>query len=231
MKSGNNYWWDEAHERMYADFCKRYIIGKSGKLLDVGCGLGYFVKTMLSFPTWQTFGYEISKAAVKFAQNSLKLDNIICGKVEVSNFPQKYFDIITLWDVIEHIPNPHPLISYLLSILRDDGILFIHTPNIQVQLPKAKLKKLSKGMKQGIGYLEAKDHINTYSVNTIKKMLYRNGFSKVSFVHLHPIQSIAGSRKLLLRYIKNMWFCLSKILFAATFGWININNLFVVAKK
>ena len=149
----------------------------------------------------------------------------------MSNFPQKYFDIITLWDVIEHIPNPHPLISYLLSILRDGGILFIHTPNIQVQLPKAKLKKLLKGMKQGIGYLEAKDHINTYSVNTIKKMLYRNGFSKVSFVHLHPIQSVAGSRKLLLRYIKNKWFCLSKILFAATFGWININNLFVVAKK
>ncbi|MFQ5965420.1 MAG: methyltransferase domain-containing protein [Candidatus Scalinduaceae bacterium] len=231
VESNDHFWWNEAHEKMYADFCNRFIIGKSGRLLDVGCGLGYFVRTMVSFPTWQTFGYEISKAAVEFAINSLKLDNISCGKVEASNFPEKYFDIITLWDVTEHIPHPDSLLSYLSSILKDKGFLFIHTPNNKIQIPKAKLKKLLKGMKRGISYLEAKDHINIYSMNTIKKVLQRNGFNNVKFLHLHPIQSISGNRNPLLKFIKNLWFYCSKIIFTITFRCININNLFVIAKK
>jgi len=231
IESENQFWWDESHRKMHNDFCDKFIVGEKGRLLDVGCGLGYFIKKVSAFPNWQVFGYEISPAAAEFAKNKLELNNIFCGLVEESDFLKEYFDIITLWDVIEHIPEPRPLLIYLLSILKDNGILFIHTPNIKIQLPKAKIKKFIKGMNPEEHYLEARDHINIYSAQTIKKVLNDNGFLKIKFIHLHPIQSVAGSKNEILKLIKNFWFYFSRILSIMTFGKINIDNLFIIAKK
>ncbi len=231
IKSSDQFWWNKAHEKMYNDFCKRFIANKSGRILDVGCGLGYFVKKVSAYPNWQSFGYEISKPAVEYAKSELGLKNVFCGKVEEADFPKKYFDIIALWDVIEHIPDPNHILLYLSSILKDDGFIFMHTPNIKVQLPKAKIKKMIKGMKTGVHYLEAKDHINNYSVKTIKKILSNNGFSKAEFIHIHPIQSVAGSKSAALKLVKNSWFNLARFLSFMTFNKINIDNLFIVARK
>ncbi len=225
------FYWNEAHRKLYSDFCNKFIVNKSGRLLDIGCGLGYFVKKISSFKNWETFGYEVSKAAVEFATTKLKLDNIFCGKVEESNFPKNYFDIVTLWDVIEHIPDPNPLLSYTHSILKDNGIIFIHTPNVQIQLPKAKIKKIINGMNPRVHYLEAKDHINIYSMNSIEKLLYHNGFNDINFIHMHPIQSVSGSRNSFLKFAKNVFFQFSKVLFVITFDKINTDNLFLIAKK
>ena len=231
VESENQFWWNEAHGLMYEDFCQRFVAGKGGKLLDVGCGLGYFVKCVSDFSSWQVFGWEISKQAVDFARTKLGLPNVFCGRVEDSGLAKKSFDVITLWDVIEHIPNPNPLLSYTSSLLTDDGMLFLHTPNVNIQLPKAKIKKLLKGMRENTHYLEAKDHINTYSPKTIAQILYRNGFNHVRLIHLKPIQSVSGSRNQLLRFLKNLWFYSSVTLFYITLGRINLDNLFVLAKK
>lgn len=163
----DNFWWDKAHEKIYNDFCKKFIFSKTGRLLDVGSGLGYFVKKVSENNGWDVYGYEISTSAVKFAKNKLDLKNIFEGKVENSKFPKNHFDIITLWDVVEHIPNPYPMLKYLYTILKKNGILFIHTPNIKIQLPKAKIKKWITGYQENGHYLEAKDHINIYSPKTI----------------------------------------------------------------
>lgn len=231
IKAEDNFWWNEAHQKMYEDFGKKFIINKEGKLLDVGCGLGYFIKKISSFSSWQIFGYEISQPAAEFAKNKLGLPNVFCGRVEESNFSQEYFDVITLWDVIEHIPDPKPLLSYLFSILKKDGILFVHTPNAQIQLPKAKIKKFLKGMDPKEHYLEVKDHLNIYSMETIRKILHNNGFGKVKFIHFHPIQSVSGSKNAVSKLIKNFWFYFSKMLFSFTFGKINLDNLFIIATK
>lgn len=227
----DQYWWDEAHREMYDDFCKKFIEGKSGKLLDVGCGLGYFLKKMREFPQWESYGYEISQTAVEFAKNKLGLENVYCGRIEECNFKKERFDIITLWDVVEHIALPDGFISYLNSLIKKDGLLFIHTPNIKIQLAKAKLKRILSGMEQKGHYLEAKDHLNVYSPKTIKILLERNGFSKVKFIHLKPIQSVSGSKSRLLRLFKNFWFYLAVGLYYATFRRVNIDNLFIVSKK
>jgi len=124
------FWWNEAHRDMYNDFCNKFLVGKSGKLLDVGCGLGYFIKHISQSEfskSWQVFGYEISKEAIDYAKYKLNLDNVFCGRIEKSGFVGKSFDIITLWDVIEHLSAPDSMLSYLNSILKDDGMLFIHT--------------------------------------------------------------------------------------------------------
>lgn len=227
----DNFWWDQAHQAMYDDFGKKYFVGKSGKLLDIGCGLGFFVKKANDYPKWQTFGYEISKTAADFAANKLKLANIFCGKAEEADFPKNYFDIITLWDVIEHIPHPDKMLTYISSILKDDGFLFIHTPNANIQLFKARLKKLIYGMKPEIHYLEAKDHINTYTAKSIFMILKRHNFQSVEFTHLCPIQSVSGSKSRLNVFIKNLWFNCSRVFYRLSFKKINLDNLYVIAKK
>ena len=227
----SHFWWNEAHKQMYEDFCHRFVTGKSGKLLDVGCGLGYFVMWVGEFSSWQVFGCEISRKAVDFAQTQLGLPNIFCGRVEDAKFPRNNFDIITLWDTIEHIPNPHQLLSHLSSLLNDNGMLFLHTPNVNVQLPKAKIKKHLMGMRASSHYLEAKDHINIYSAKTMKRILCQNGYNDVTFIHLKPIQSLAGSRNQFLSFLKNLWFYSSVALFYITLGRINLDSLSVLAKK
>ena len=231
IEENDHFWWNEAHNRMYDDFCDKFIIGKSGKLLDVGCGLGYFVKKISVLPNWEVFGYEISEPAVNYAKNNLGLKNIFYGRVEDSDFPAKHFDIITLWDVIEHIPDPKPLLVYLKTILKDDGILFIHTPNVKIQLIKAKAKKIIKGMKEREHYMEAKDHINIYSPRAIKKILNQVGFKKIKFIHLHPIQSVSGSKSVFRMFLKNSWFNMAIFIYFITCGKINLDNLFVAAGK
>ena len=224
-------WWDQAHRKVFDLFCKKFISGKNGKLLDVGCGLGYFVKKVSSYPNWEVFGYEISRAAVDYARNNLGLKNVLAGRVEESQFPPQSFDIITLWDVLEHIPQPDSLLGYLNSLLKEGGILFIHTPNIAVQLPKARLKKLLKGMNPEVHYLEAKDHMHIYSMKNLEKLLLRNSFARVDFIHLPPIQAVSGKGNWVLILVKNLWYFLSLVLFKVSFGRLNFDNLFAVAIK
>jgi len=215
---------------MYGDFCRRFIVGKRGRLLDVGCGLGYFVRTVAAYPGWEVDGYEISRWAVDFAHTRLGLANVRCGRVEESDFAVGTFDVITLWDVIEHVPDPDPLLSYLASRLKSTGLLFMHTPNIRVQLPKARLKKAIMGMQPDTPYLEARDHVNIYSMRTLRAVLERNGFGDIRFTHLRPVQSVAGSRSGLLKVAKNAWFHAAVAVYGLTLGRVNLDNLFVTAR-
>jgi SAM-dependent methyltransferase len=222
--------WDDQHARMYDDFIARFLAGRSGALLDVGCGLGYFVRRASRVPGWSVSGYEISPQAVAFARETLGLDTVFCGRVEESHFAPGSFDVITLWDVIEHIPEPDPLLSYLATLLKDDGMLCMHTPNAVIQVPKAKLKRRIRGMRPGMHYLEARDHINIYKVSTLRRVLHRSGFGHLRFIHLRPIEAVADGG-VAARMLKRAWFFAAVALFHLSAGRLNVDNLFVVARR
>ena len=67
---------------MHWDFCKKFLVGKQGTLLDVGCGLGFFVKRVSGIASSQAVGYEMSSQAVDFARTTLGLPNVRCGRVK-----------------------------------------------------------------------------------------------------------------------------------------------------
>jgi SAM-dependent methyltransferase len=226
-------YWDRAHRAMYKDFISRYVRRKQGgALLDVGCGLGYFLKFMKEHaPLWDRAGCEMSPCAVEFAKRELGISEIYCGTIEGSGFRENSFDIITLWDVIEHIPDCSGFLKKIHSLLKEDGILFIHTPNVHLQLLKAKIKVQVRGMKPGMHFLEARDHVNNYSPKTIAFVLRRAGFTNMEFVQLRPIQSVAGSYSRLLVVLKRAWHVLSAVLYRVSFKAINMNNIFVAASK
>lgn len=231
IKEDGHFWWNEAHQKMYDRFCHYFIIKKKGRLLDVGCGLGYFIKQVSKYNSWEVFGCDVSRPAIEYARGKLNLTKVIGGQIDELNFQPNSFQIITLWDVIEHINNPDSFLKNIFSLLSEDGFLFIHTPNAKVQIFKAKLKKLLMGMKPTLPYLEARDHLHLYSAKTIFQILKRNGFNKINFIHLPPIQSVSGSRSFFLRLLKNFWYYFSVLIFKMTFKRINFDNLFVVAKK
>lgn len=226
-------WWDLAHRRIYSDFIDRFVQKESGTILDVGCGLGFFLKTIQSKRSnWNIIGYEISKQAVEFANTKNQIPTIYAGRVELSGIKPNSIDIITLWDVIEHIPEPQPLLNYLHSLLKPDGFLFVQTPNVVVQLWKAKLKVALKGMKPNVHYLEAKDHINDYSRKTLSKLAEQCNFKVEQFYILPPILSVSGSNNSFFRFLKLTYFYITNWLWKLSGNTIFLNNtLFAIFIK
>ncbi|MGD0335591.1 MAG: methyltransferase domain-containing protein [Candidatus Omnitrophota bacterium] len=224
-------WWDKAHRPMYQDFCRHFLRGKSGRLLDVGCGLGYFLKYAAMYPSWGAEGIDVSQEAVKFAREKNGLSNVRCGRIEELSLPQGSYDIITMFDVIEHIPEPDRLLAQVGGLLKKGGMLFILTPNINLWLPLAYMQKLRYGMKPGIRYLDARDHVNMYSMKTISVILKRNNFFRVGFVHLKPILGLGGNTHQFLVCMRVAWLYLSVLIFFLTFKRLNLDNICAVAQK
>lgn len=222
------YWW-KARDRMYQDFLTKFLTSRSGKLLDMGCGLGFFVRKVASLPNWEAYGREISPTAVRYAREKLGIDTITCGRLEDVEFPLRSFDIITLWDVIDHILCPDPVLRRCHALLRDGGICFLRTPNVSGQLLRARINKLARGMQHNIDYMQARDHFHLYSMTTVRKLLERNGFTRIEFVHLHPCQDPDGTT--LLRGAKNIGFQVVRALALVSREHLNLDNLFVVAHK
>jgi len=226
-------WWDKAHRPVYRDFIQNYLTAETGRLLDVGAGLGFFVKSVLTAkPGWEAIGYEISPKAVAFGREVNQLTTMYSGLVQDSGLPQNHFDMITLWDVIEHIPKPHALLQYLHGLLKPGGILFLQTPNFPVQLIKAKLKVMLKGLQENGHYLEARDHVNNYTMETLARLGRQCGFDHPEYRVLLPILSVAGSKSSWGVRAKLVYYWITKLVFALSFGkWNGNNTLFLTMRK
>lgn len=222
-------YWRKARNRMYQKFQTKFLASRSGRLLDMGCGLGFFVKSVAGLGNWEAYGCEISPAAVRYAREKLNINNIICSRPENLELPPRSFDVITMWDVIDHILHPDPLFRRCHTLLRDGGMFFLRTPNVTVQLLRARINKLTRGMRPNVNYLQARDHAHHYSMSSIRKLLERNGFTRIQFVHLQPVQYPDGA--ILMRAAKSIGFQLVRALAVFSKGHLNFDNLFVVAQK
>jgi len=98
---------------------------KSGKALDVGSGYGYF-RRALDIAGWEHSGVEISTHARNIAKSMYGYDTYS----DMLNPNLSQYDLITLWDVIEHIADPIAYLSDIVKYLRPGGVLAIKTPNI-----------------------------------------------------------------------------------------------------
>lgn len=100
---------------------------KGGRILDIGCATGIFIREMKEHG-WDVFGVEPSTYAARVAVEELGL-NVINGYLEQSTFEENYFDVITLWDVFEHLPDPVVTLEIIKRILKPNGSLVITMPN------------------------------------------------------------------------------------------------------
>lgn len=97
-----------------------------GRLLDVGCGNGRFLRTMRNLG-WEVNGVEFSDDGVRVCRKAeLPVHH---GDLASAVFPDAHFDVITVRHVIEHIPEPQPFLSELARLLKPGGTLIMETPN------------------------------------------------------------------------------------------------------
>lgn len=155
---------------LYFDAKSRHIFKekrKPGRLLDIGCGNGEFLRFADKFG-WSVVGVDFDKAAVAEAK-SVGFD-VRVGGAEVIDSEEK-FDFITLSHVIEHVYNPGELIRTCYSLLNDGGTLWLETPNIE-----SAGYMLYKSNWRG---LEPPRHIMIFNQRSLSEMLLRSGFVSI----------------------------------------------------
>ena len=104
----------------------RFTERSCGRILDIGCGTGDRLDVLRS-KGFETFGVETSDSA-DYAKDHLHL-NVLKGDLFSANFTDGFFDIVTLYNVLEHTHNPARICKEIHRILKDDGFLVIQVPN------------------------------------------------------------------------------------------------------
>jgi 2-polyprenyl-3-methyl-5-hydroxy-6-metoxy-1,4-benzoquinol methylase len=94
--------------------------------LDVGCGTGAFLNTMLQ-AGWDATGLEPDETARKNAQELYQVQPL--SSPEIFNLPEQQYDAITMWHVLEHVHQLHEYIDQLKKLLKPSGKLIIAVPN------------------------------------------------------------------------------------------------------
>jgi ubiquinone/menaquinone biosynthesis C-methylase UbiE len=98
-------------------------------LLDIGCGLGSFLERAAHrHPEWSFAGTDIEKEAIAQTRRRLPHATIALGSAEQAAFPAATFDIITAWDVFEHIPDLEAAATSVSRMLRPGGLLAFVVP-------------------------------------------------------------------------------------------------------
>ena len=96
--------------------------------MDVGCSFGFFMDAARQ-RGWTVAGIDVSKYAADYATQRLGL--LVENKtIMEAKFEEKSFDVITMWYVIEHLPNPKQVLRYLSNFMKDDGLLVMGTSNV-----------------------------------------------------------------------------------------------------
>lgn len=96
----------------------------AGRLLDVGCAAGFFLaEAQLHY---EVQGVELSDWAASHARQRLGLP-VVTGTLQQAALPPQHFDIVTLWDVIEHVGDPVPLLAEAARVLKPGGRLVLTT--------------------------------------------------------------------------------------------------------
>ena len=155
---------------LYFDAKSRHIFKENrnpGKLLDIGCGNGEFLK-FADKAGWQVVGVDFDEGAVTEAKSGGF--DVRLGGVEVIGSEER-FDFISLSHVIEHVYNPEELIYTCYSLLNEGGALWLETPNID-SVGYALYKSNWRG-------LEPPRHIMIFNIKSLTDILLKSGFTSV----------------------------------------------------
>ncbi len=98
----------------------------AGKFLDVGCGAGRDLDLAVEHG-FEAYGVELSEVKKDFYKN--KKFQVHVGAFEDAPFAEKSFDVITMWDVLEHVEDPNAVLAKVRSLLKPDGLFVAKVPN------------------------------------------------------------------------------------------------------
>ncbi len=167
VRAANNYVRFRRH-KLRIKLIKKFK--KSGKLYDIGVGWGHFANTAEKMG-FDVEGIEISETMHHYATNDLNL-KIVKGSFHKIPVKENFYDVITLWDVLEHLEKPLEVLKKANRMLKDDGIIVIQVPQIDSKVAKIQKEKWP---------MLSVEHINYFSKSTIKLALEKSGFKILKF--------------------------------------------------
>ena len=144
---------------------------KRGSILDIGCGSGAFLNEMLGHG-WDAHGVEPCDAI----RLSLDIKDKIESDIDAYLAGGRKFDVITLWYVFEHLPEPEAALRKIGALLKPDGMLFLSIPDFNSY-------EASIGKEKWF-HLDLPRHLFFFTPATISALLARNGFAVAETNHL-----------------------------------------------
>lgn len=144
---------------------------KTNKILDVGCGVGFFL-SVAKERGWDVYGTEYSETAMKICtEKGIKMSE---GILNLSNYEIEEFDVITSFEVLEHINNQNEEVNKFYHLLRKGGLFYCTTPNFN-----GLLRYYLKAKYNVIGYPE---HLAYFTKRTLNFLFKKHNFTNIKFL-------------------------------------------------
>ncbi|MDP2026118.1 class I SAM-dependent methyltransferase [Sulfuriferula sp.] len=159
---------------------------KSGRWLDVGCSAGFIVEAA-HHAGFEAHGIDVEHWGVEFARKELKLSHVRQGFLEQQDWPDGYFNVISTYEVIEHVPDLNAFVASMTRLLAPGGILEIRTPDVgHWRVPK-KLETWEAVLPS--------EHLYYFDKRTLPKLLEKHGLRVVKVgLNLKPGLKIYAMR-------------------------------------
>jgi 2-polyprenyl-3-methyl-5-hydroxy-6-metoxy-1,4-benzoquinol methylase len=138
-------------------------------VLDLGCATGLFLHELCQGGQWQGIGLDINEGALAAARRQAV--DVLCGEASDLGLRSGFFDMVTMWDVIEHVPDPIGALAEVYRILRPGGVLLLSTVNGESW--QARLWG-----RHWVGW-DVPRHLQVFSSQTLCRLLENTGFEVV----------------------------------------------------
>lgn len=161
---------------------QRFMKPDHRRLFEVGCAYGFFLNAARKvFP--EVAGIDVSADAVSYATRELSLQ-AACGDVLDSPRPERPYDVVCLWDTIEHLAHPKAYIEKAAEITRPGGLLAITTGDIG---------SLNARIQRGRWRLiHPPTHLHYFTQASMASLLDRCGFNILHVEHCGMYRSVGG---------------------------------------
>ena len=144
----------------------------TGKLLDVGCAMGFFVEEALK-AGYDAYGFDPSAYAIGRAKKSLQNGRLAVGTIDSVSYPPKSFDVISLFDVFEHLGDPESDLARIRTWLADDGVLVMATGDTQ--------SLAARVLKRRWTFYIPPQHLFFFNRANLTTLLHRQGLEPVAW--------------------------------------------------
>jgi SAM-dependent methyltransferase len=147
------------------------------RLLDAGCGAGGFLK-FAEKSGWSVSGLDASEAAVRYSVETQRL-NVALADLNLYEFPQKSYDVIWAFHVLEHLSDPLHFRKSVASALEPDGVFYLGLPFY----PRRRIRSHQLLYKIGIANypfsFDLPDHISYFDAKTLRQTLANIGLDVI----------------------------------------------------
>jgi len=173
------------YELVMDSFAPLFTQGDGRRLLDFGCGNGLFLRTAHE-RGFDPYGVDLSPDSIEQARTHPSGRNTWCGAPpEIPEIAAGGFDVITMWSVLAHLPDPVADLSMLRDLLAPDGVLLLLTVNAESLLLKAHRDRWN-------GF--TRNHLKFFSPRTVRQLFDRVGFG-AAVTHPHHIDEVESGEQ------------------------------------